>query len=133
MTLVGSHFTQPNKSRYAPIEGEALAIVDALERTSYFVLGCDNLIVAVDHKLLLKVLGDRKLEDIKNPRLLRLKERSLPYKFRLVHIPGRLYTATDALLRHPRPTAVERPDDTSMHAVLNTIRSPLGQDIHDEP
>ena len=49
VTLVGSRFTHPAESRYAPIEWEALAVADALERTRYFVLGCDDLIVAVDH------------------------------------------------------------------------------------
>ena len=61
VTLIGSRFTHPAESRYAPIEGEALAVADALERTRYFVLGCDDLIVAVDHRPLLKVLSDRKL------------------------------------------------------------------------
>ena len=89
VTLVGSRFTHPAESRYAPIEGEALAVADALERTRYFVLGCDDLIVAVDHRPLLKVLSDRKLEDIKNPRLFNLKEKTLPFKFKIIHIPGK--------------------------------------------
>ena len=65
VTLVSSRFTHPAESRYAPIEGEALAVADTLEQTRYFVLGCDDLIVAVDHRPLLKVLSDHKLEDIK--------------------------------------------------------------------
>ena len=59
ITLVGSRFTSGAESRYAPIEGEALAVADALDKARFFVLGCDNLILAVDHKPLLKVLGDR--------------------------------------------------------------------------
>ncbi|VDI18048.1 Hypothetical predicted protein [Mytilus galloprovincialis] len=31
ITLVGSRFTHPAESRYAPVEGEALAVVDALD------------------------------------------------------------------------------------------------------
>ena len=61
MTLVGSRFTHAAESRYAPIEGEALAVVDALDKARYFVLGCEDLIVAVDHKPLLKLLADRAL------------------------------------------------------------------------
>ena len=57
--LIGSRFTHSSESRYAPIEGEALAVADALERARYFVLGCRDLIVAVDHKPLLKILSDR--------------------------------------------------------------------------
>ena len=73
---MGSRFTSGAESRYAPIEGEALAVVDALKKARHFVLGCSDLIVAVDHKPLLKIFGDRSLEDIPNPRLLNLKEKN---------------------------------------------------------
>ncbi len=102
VTLVGSRFTHTAESRYAPIEGEALAVVDALDKARFFVLGCDDLIVAVDHKPLLKVFGDRCLEDISNILILRnLKEKTLRYRFRMVHIPGIKHKAADALSRHP--------------------------------
>ena len=59
VTLMGSRFTHAAESRYAPIEGEALAVADALDKAQHFVLGCSNLIVAVDHKPLCKLFGDR--------------------------------------------------------------------------
>ena len=68
-TLVGSRFTHPNEYNYAPVEGEALAVADSLHKARFFVLGCDDLIVAVDHKPLVKIFGDRALNDIENPRL----------------------------------------------------------------
>ena len=113
ITLVGSRFTSGAESRYAPIEGEALAVVDALDRARHFVIGCPDLTVAVDHKPLLKVLGDRRLDDIPNPRLRNLKEKTLRYRFKMVHIPGARHIATDTLSRHPvsEPMAVELPDD----------------------
>ena len=80
ITLVGSRFTHPAESRYAPVEGEALAVADTLDKARYFVLGCDNLVIAVDHKPLLTLLGDRSLEDISNARLRNLKEKTLRYK-----------------------------------------------------
>ena len=40
VTLVGSCFTHTAESRYAPVEGEALAVADALDKTCHFVLGC---------------------------------------------------------------------------------------------
>ena len=40
------------------MEGEALAFADALDKARFFVLGCSDLIIAVDHKLLLKVFSD---------------------------------------------------------------------------
>ena len=48
---MGSRFTHAAESRYAPVEGEALAVVDALDKARHFVLGCSDLIVAVDHRL----------------------------------------------------------------------------------
>ena len=44
VTLVGSRFTHPAESRYAPVEGEALAVVHALDKARFFVLGCPNLV-----------------------------------------------------------------------------------------
>ena len=101
VTLVGSRFTTSAESRYAPIEGEALAVVEALKKAKHFVLGCCDLIVAVDHKPLLKVFGDRSLEDIQNPRLFNLKEKTLRFRFRMVHVPGVRHAAADAVSRYP--------------------------------
>ena len=123
VTLVGSRFTHPAESRYAPIEGEALAVVDALDKARFFVLGCKDLIVAVDHKPLLKIFSDRCLEDISNIRLRNLKEKKLRYRFRIVHIPGVKHKAADALSRHPsgtpNPEALPIPNDVAdIHATL---------------
>ena len=59
LCLVGSRFTHPAESRYAPIEVEALAVVYALHQAPYYVLGCADLIVATDHNPLLQILNDR--------------------------------------------------------------------------
>ena len=70
LVFAGSRFTSGAESRYAPVEGEALGVAWALDKCKHFVLGCPTLVVAVDHKPLLKLLGDKHLEDIPNPRLL---------------------------------------------------------------
>ena len=49
-----------------------MAVSDALFEARHFVLGCPNLIVAVDHKPLLGILNDKSVADIDNPRLLML-------------------------------------------------------------
>ena len=119
ITLVGSRFTSGAESRYAPVEGEALAVIDALDKARHFVIGCSDLIVAVDHKPLLKIFGDRSLNDIPNPRLRNLKEKSLRYRFRVVHIPGIRHAAADAVSRHPvgKPEPLSLPDDVAiLHA-----------------
>ena len=118
ITLVGSRFTSGAESRYAPIEGEALAVIDALDKARHFTLGCTDLIVAVDHKPLVKMFGDRCLDDIPNPRLRNLKEKSLRYRFHVVHIPGLRHAAADAVSRKPvgKPTTLTLPDDiASVH------------------
>ena len=123
ITLVGSRFTNPAESRYAPVEGEALAAVYALDKARYFVLGCANLIVAVDHKPLLKLFGDRSLEDIPNSRLRNLKEKTLRYRFRMIHIPGVKHRVADGLSRHPVDPAetIELQDDIATMSSLNSL------------
>ena len=101
LVFAGSRFTSGAESRYSPVEGEALAVAWALEKSKHFTLGCPNLWLAVDHQPLLKVLGDRHLEDIPNPRLLNLKEKTLRYKFDIVHVPGARNKSPDATSRHP--------------------------------
>ena len=64
----GSRFCTPAESRYHPIEGELLALTWSLRKTSYYTLGCENLIALVDHKPLLGLLTTRDLGDIENPR-----------------------------------------------------------------
>ena len=84
LVLAGGRFTKPAESRYSPVEGELLAVADALHKTRHFVLGCDKLVVAVDHKPLLGLLNDKSLADIDNPRLLMLKEKTLWLNFDVI-------------------------------------------------
>ena len=72
--LVGSRFCSAAESRYAPVEGEALGIALALQNTRHFTLSNRNLTIMMDHKPLVKLLRNHKLEELTNPRLLRLKE-----------------------------------------------------------
>ena len=107
ITMAGSRFLASAESRYAPIEGEALAVAWALEQTRFFTQGCDNLVVVTDHKPLVKILGDRTLDEIRNTRLFRLKQRTLPWFFRIAHLPGKTNLAADAASRYPATTEVE--------------------------
>ena len=89
VTYAGSRFTRDAESRYAPIEGEALALLFGLESCRMFVLGCNQLIVAVDHKPLIPIFNDKELDRIKNPRIQKIRERTLPYCFTVISIPGK--------------------------------------------
>ena len=69
ITVAGSRFLTETESRYAAVEGEALAIAWGLKQTRYFTQGCDKLLVVTDHKPLVKVFGDQTLDAITNTRL----------------------------------------------------------------
>ena len=101
LTYAGSRFTSSAESRYHPIEGEALGVAWGLHKTRHFTLGCKDLIVAVDHKPLLKIFGDRELSEIENPRILNFKEKTLKWRFQVKHIPGILHKIADAASRSP--------------------------------
>ena len=101
VVLAGSRFLSDTESRYAAVEGEALAIVYGLEQTRYFTQGCSNLLVVTDHKPLVKVFGDRTLDEITNTRLFRLKQRTLQWRFKIAYKPGKTNLAADATSRHP--------------------------------
>ena len=107
ITLCGSCFLQKTEERYAPIEGEALSVAWSLEQTKYFTMGCDDLLVVVDHKPLTKILGDRTLDEIQNPRLFRLKQRTLPWVYEIHWMPGKGNAFSDATSRHPVQSSSE--------------------------
>ena len=105
----GSTFNTPAEARYHPVEGEACAVKKGLEKCKIFLLGHPNLIVCVDHKPLLAIMGDQELADIPNPRLLDFKIKSLAYRFQPIHIPGKLHVTPDALSRRSdSPIAVSK-------------------------
>ena len=112
VTLFGTRFTHAAESRYAPVEGEDLAVADAHDKARYFVLVWENVLVAVDHKPLLKLISDRSLEDISNTRLRNLKEKTLRYRYKMVYVPGIKHRAADGISRHPtgEPLKMTIPD-----------------------
>ena len=65
------------------------------------MLGCKQFYVATDHKPLLGTFGDRNLEQVENPRLSRLKEKTKMFDFKMIHVPARKHAGSDALSRTP--------------------------------
>ena len=49
---------------------------------------------------LLKLMANRNLDSIGNPRLVRLKQKTLGWRFTVVYIPGKRLGGTDALSRY---------------------------------
>ena len=89
------------------MEGEALAVAWALEDTKFFTLGCSNLHIQTDHRPLVKLLGDKTLDEIDNRRLINLKEKTMAWNFEIHHVPGRLIPAPDATSRSPHDRSID--------------------------
>ena len=97
---VGSRFCNTAESNYSPTDGEFTALVDALEKTSHFTLGCKSLTVGTDHMPLLPIIHSTNLGEIKTPRQQRLKERLMRWNLIATYVPGKHLGGTDALSRY---------------------------------
>lgn len=100
-------------------------------------MSCESLIVAVDHKTLLGLFGNRSLDNVPNNRLRNLKERTLRYRFTMQHIPGRKNCAPDSVPRYPsgnhEPDRMHLPDDVAsssdQHSPLIKLIPPIAHQI----
>ena len=119
--MCGSRFLRKYEENYAPIEGEALAVAWALDQTKFFTLGCPDLTVVVDHRPLVKIFSDRLLDEIDNPRLFSLKQKTLRWKFNISWLPGKSNHFSDAVSRHPATEENEGEDIDSFISVINII------------
>ena len=127
IALAGSRFLTPAEKNYAPVEGEALAVAWALGQTKFFTMGCNDLLVIVDHKPLVKILGDRRLDEIENPRLFRLKMKTLMWRYEIEYQRGSKNPFADAMSRYPNAYAelasigMADRQDNSEELFLNSI------------
>ena len=102
LVLAGSRFCSDAESRYSAVEGELACIVWALNSTKYFTIGNDHLVVSTDHKPLLAILEGKPLDNIANPRLSNLREKTVRWRFyQVIHTPGKENSTPDALSRRP--------------------------------
>ena len=139
LVFAGSRFTRGAEIRYAPTEGEGLAIAWSLEHARMFVLGCKKLTISTDHKPLLGILCDRSLADITNTRVSKIKERTLRFRFGIRYNPGKWHRGPDAVSRNPvsdtaiycihaSDTAADNEDEEEMiahyHMMLDAISRP---------
>ena len=120
----GSKFNSPAESRYAPIEGEAMAAAWAMDRCRYFLLGLPSFQLCIDHKPLLATFGHSELGDIHNPRLFRQKEKTLQFRHVPVHIPGKLHVVPDCMSRRsdsPIASLSVPPSSNQVHDISNIL------------
>ena len=101
VVLCSSRHLQDAEKNYAPIEGEALAITWCLRKARHFLLGCPHFTLLTDHKPPVNILSDKSLSSISNPRLMRMKQKTLQYTFTIMHLDGKNMFATDTLSRYP--------------------------------
>ena len=99
---IASRFCNPAEANYSPVEGEALSAAAGLHKFKHFVLGCPDLTLVVDHKPLVKLLGDKKMDEITNMRLLRLKEKTLLFNFGVMHKAGLEHKGPDFTSKYPQ-------------------------------
>ena len=63
--------------------------------------GCEILIIVTDHKSLLGIFNNRELSSICNPRISKLKEKTLAYNVKIQHNSGKWNRGADAFSRYP--------------------------------
>ena len=97
----GSRFLSDTESRYAIIELELLAAVWAMKKCQTYLLGLNNFSLAVDHRPLVPILDNQKLNELENPRLQRLKEKTARFNFTTRWVKGKDHQIPDALSRAP--------------------------------
>ena len=87
-----------------------------------YTMGNQHLILATDHQPLTRILNDRTLDTISNPRLLKLKEKTLMYNYHILHVPGKSQAMATADGQSRNPS--QNPSDSNeTEEFENTARS----------
>ena len=74
--------------------------------------------MATDHKPLVAILGDKELNQISNPRIFRLKQRTLPWCFDIAYLPGQTNGVADAMSRNPTKKCEEPVIENSVNVAM---------------
>ncbi|MPC59182.1 hypothetical protein E2C01_053198 [Portunus trituberculatus] len=90
----------PEEVGYASVEGEILVVALCLHKAHLFLLRYPNFFIITDHHPLVKLLGNRELKDVANPRLFALKEKTLQYKYQIKYLEGKCNSVADFWLRY---------------------------------
>ena len=114
----GSKFLSEAESRYATIELELLAVAWAITKCKIFLAGLQHFSVLTDHNPLIPILNSRRLDEIENPRVQRLKARLMAYNFTAHWIKGKGNSAPDTLSCNP-VSDPKRDDSLAEYGHLN--------------
>ena len=97
LVQAGSRFLSDPETRYATIEKEMLGVVWAVKKCHKFLAGLSHFQIIVDHNPLLSILNNRRLDEIENPLLQRLRIKLMSYNFTTFWQKGSSHNAPDAL------------------------------------
>ncbi len=96
----GSRSLSTAEANYAVIETEMLAVQWAVNKCHHYLAGADNFTVATDHRPLVGIFAKR-MDDVTNPRIVRLREKLARYSFTTAWVEGKTHCVADALSRAP--------------------------------
>ena len=78
-----------------------MGLLLVLEQMRFCSFGCLDLMLFTDHKPLVGPVKTVILDSVGNPRLLRMLERMLRWRFSVTHVPGKKNRIPYALSRYP--------------------------------
>ena len=111
LTLIqcGSRSLVDCETRYAVTELELLGVYFGVNACKHYMLHAPDVLIYVDHKALPPIF-QKDLNQIVNGRILRLREKLLPYKFECRWVSGASHKLADALSRQAcfAPTETEQ-------------------------
>jgi hypothetical protein len=121
LVMCGSKALTDTQKRYATVELEALAIVYAIQKCSFYLKGLPSFYVITDHRPLIGCFN-KPLHELENARLLRLREKIAEYSPSLIWAEGKNHLIADALSRAPvfEAEEVELTTDTAAHCLAST-------------
>ena len=96
----GSRCLSSCERNYATVELECLAMAWGMAKCDFFLRGMPHFSIVTDHRPLLGIF-EKSLGDIANPRIARIREKMMPYNFKVVWLEGKSNVIADALSRNP--------------------------------
>ena len=116
----GSRSLTPTQQCYATIELECLAIVWAIQKCDYYLRGLPHFDIWTDHRPLVGIF-DKALAALENARLMRMREKIIPYTFKITWVAGKTHFIADALSRYPVFGPAE--DNFNVDTAIKCLRS----------
>ena len=116
------------------------AICWAVKKNHLYLAGLKEFDIICDHRPLIPLLNQKSLAQVDNPRLLRLREKLVPYHFKAIWRSGKTHCIADALSRAPIDNPTEEDQEVEAHAhphlrhiVLANIQEMTDDESHPAP